>query len=890
MRWDTSGNITGLNKFGQEQFGYSEHEIVGQPLVGSIVADEGQTAHTLKLMIDDILKNPENYIANENENICKNGNKVWMLWRNKPLKGADGELDEILSIGIDISDRKEMEAKLAEAKEIAEEATRAKSDFLANMSHEIRTPMNAIIGMSHLCLGTELQPRQRDYIEKVYSSSQSLLGIINDILDFSKIEAGKLEMESIPFRLDEVLNNLGNLIAIKAQEKGLELLFDTHPDVPRALIGDPLRLGQILLNLAGNAVKFTEEGEIVVHTEAVRVTADEVEIKVSVQDTGIGMTREQCDKLFQSFSQADTSTTRKYGGTGLGLTISKKLVEMMDGNIRVESNPGEGSAFIFNAVFGRAADMENIEETAALSELEKLKILVVDDVASAREMLQTTLESLSFQVTCVASGQAALEALETAPPDDPFKLVLMDWKMPQMDGLEASRRIKDLPQLADMPTIIMVTAYGREDVMNQAENLGLEGFLIKPVTPSTLLDTIMGVVGKQGGFRRVGRSEGDWKIQTLDSIRGAHVLLAEDNKINQQVAEELLAQAGLKVTIANNGREAVEMMAENTFDAVLMDIQMPELDGYEATRKIREWEKKIKAQSTKLNGKDSDSKSEIRNLKSKIESLPIIAMTANVMAGDREKCLEAGMNDHVAKPIEPDNLFKTLVRWIAPRDSEVPRAELEPSGKKIAEDSLPGSLEGIDIAEGLRRVGGNRKLYRKLLVEFCQDHRDDVRAIRKALDQEDLETAQRLAHTIKGVSGSIGAGDLHRNAESLDSAFKEGQQDLYPELLTRLEDALAPVMQGLEVLSLHGGTEEPGAVDGGPMDVEAILPFLDELQTLLEEMDPEAEDKVTELKAQLGGGAHQKLVNTLSKQVGEFEFEDARETLAKLRKALETNN
>jgi PAS domain S-box-containing protein len=864
MRWDISGNVSGLNKFGQELFGYSEDEIIGLPLVGTVVTDEGQTAQDLRLIIDDILKNPENYIANENENICKNGTKVWMLWRNKPLKGEDGELEEILSIGIDISDRKEMEAKLADAKEVAEEATRAKSDFLANMSHEIRTPMNAIIGMSHLCLGTEMQPRQRDYIEKVYGSAQSLLGIINDILDFSKIEAGKLEMEHIPFRLDEVLNNLGNLIAIKAQKKGLELLFDTHPDVPHALIGDPLRLGQILLNLAGNAVKFTEEGEIVVRTKPVRVTDMEVEIQVSVQDTGIGMSPEQCDKLFQSFSQADTSTTRKYGGTGLGLTISKKLVEMMDGEIRVESKPGEGSAFIFNAVFGRAADMEKTAETVAPSDLEKLKVLVVDDVASAREMLQVTLESFSFRVTCVASGPAALEALEAAPSDDPYKLVLMDWKMPQMDGLETSRRIKDLPELTDMPTIIMVTAYGREDVMQQAEDIGLEGFLIKPVTPSTLLDTIIGVVGKQGGFRRAGRSGDDWKIQTLDGIRGAHVLVAEDNKINQQVAEELLAQAGLKVTIANNGREAVEMLEDkNEYEAVLMDMQMPEMDGYEATRAIRQ--------------------------NPKFAELPIIAMTANVMAGDREKCIEAGMNDHVAKPIEPDKLFKTLVQWIPPRDSEATQAELEPSGKKIAEDNLPHSLEGIDIEEGLRRVGGNRKLYRKLLVEFYQDHRDDVHAIRKALDQDDLETAQRLAHTIKGVSGSIGAGDLQREGASLDSSFKEGQQDLYPELIARLENALAPVMQGLEVLAASGETEDPAAKDGGPMDVAAILPLLDELQMLLEEMDPEAEDKVTDLKAQLGGGAHQKFVIKLSKQVGEFEFEDARETLAKLRNALETD-
>jgi CheY-like chemotaxis protein len=550
--------------------------------------------------------------------------------------------------------------------------------------------------------------------------------------------------------------------------------------------------------------------------------------------------------------------------------------------------------------------MEKTAETVAPSDLEKLKVLVVDDVASAREMLQVTLESFSFRVTCVASGPAALEALEAAPSDDPYKLVLMDWKMPQMDGLETSRRIKDLPELTDMPTIIMVTAYGREDVMQQAEDIGLEGFLIKPVTPSTLLDTIMGVVGKQGGFRQAGRSEGDWKIQTLDSIRGAHVLVAEDNKINQQVAEELLTQAGLKVTIANNGREAVEMLAENTYDAVLMDIQMPELDGYEATRRIRKWEGGMR---NKI-GKDSDQKPEIGSQVSAFDTqsseldpqdssiqypessihhpVPIIAMTANVMAGDREKCLEAGMNDHVAKPIEPDNLFKTLVQWIAPRDSEAAQAEFEPSGEKIAEDKLPGSLEGIEIAEGLRRVGGNRKLYRKLLVEFFQDHRNDVNVIRKALDQEDLETAQRLAHTIKGVSGSIGAGDLHREAEGLDAAFKEGQQDLYPELLSRLEDALAIVMQGLEVLSGSGETEESDAVDGGPVDVEAIMPSLDELQTLLEEMDPEAEDKVTALKAQLGGGAHQKLVNALSKKVGEFEFEDARETLTKLRKALET--
>jgi PAS domain S-box-containing protein len=861
MRWDTSGNVTGLNKFGQELFGYSEQEIVGQPLIGTIVADEGGTAQDQRLMIDDILANPKKYIANENENICKNRGEIWMLWRNKPLKGADGELEEILSIGIDISDRKEMEAKLAEAKEVAEGATRAKSDFLANMSHEIRTPMNAIIGMSHLCLGTGLEVRQRDYIEKVYSSAQALLGIINDILDFSKIEAGKLDMEAIPFRLDEVLNNLGNLAAVKAQEKGLELLFNTHPDVPHALIGDPLRLGQILVNLTGNAVKFTEAGEIVIHTEPVRITDDEVEVRVAVKDTGIGMTSEQVGKLFQSFSQADTSTTRKYGGTGLGLAISKKLVEMMGGDIRVESEPDKGSAFIFTAVFGRARDMEKEIETIAPADLDRLKVLVVDDVASAREMLETTLESFSFRVTCVDSGQAALEALGAAPADDPFRLVLMDWKMPGMDGIEASRRIKRHSELTRMPTIIMVTAYGREEVMRQAEEIGLEGFLTKPVTSSTLLDTIIGVFGEKGGFRRAGRAEEDWKIETLDSIRGAHVLIAEDNPINQQVAQELLTQAGLKVAIANNGREAVDMLGENAYEAVLMDMQMPEMDGFEATRAIRQ--------------------------RPEFKDLPIIAMTANVMAGDREKCLEAGMNDHVAKPIEPDKLFKTLVQWISPKDRDISQPESQPSIATQTAKVLPASLAGIDIDEGLRRVGGNRKLYHKLLVEFFQDHGEDVRAINEALDSNDEKTAQRLAHTIKGVSGSIGAGDLFGAAEKLDAALKKKQRDTYNNLLSDLQDTLTPVMQGLEVLAAIGETQETAQPDTEPVNPEALTSLLDELQTLLEEMDPEAEGKVADLKAQLGTGAHQKLVNILSKKIGEFEFEDALETLGKLKKVVE---
>jgi two-component system sensor histidine kinase/response regulator len=505
--------------------------------------------------------------------------------------------------------------------------------------------------------------------------------------------------------------------------------------------------------------------------------------------------------------------------------------------------------------------MEKEIETIAPADLDRLKVLVVDDVASAREMLETTLESFSFRVTCVDSGQAALEALGAAPADDPFRLVLMDWKMPGMDGIEASRRIKRHSELTRMPTIIMVTAYGREEVMRQAEEIGLEGFLTKPVTSSTLLDTIMGVFGEKGGFRRAGRAEEDWKIETLDSIRGAHVLIAEDNPINQQVAQELLTQAGLKVAIANNGREAVDMLGENAYEAVLMDMQMPEMDGFEATRAIRQ--------------------------RPEFKDLPIIAMTANVMAGDREKCLEAGMNDHVAKPIEPDKLFKTLVQWISPKDRDISQPESQPSIATQTAKVLPASLAGIDIDEGLRRVGGNRKLYHKLLVEFFQDHGEDVRAINEALDSNDEKTAQRLAHTIKGVSGSIGAGDLFGAAEKLDAALKKKQRDTYNNLLSDLQDTLTPVMQGLEVLAAIGETQETAQPDTEPVNPEALTSLLDELQTLLEEMDPEAEGKVADLKAQLGTGAHQKLVNILSKKIGEFEFEDALETLGKLKKVVE---
>ncbi len=645
--------------------------------------------------------------------------------------------DSRLFTGIvrDITERKAVEKALNAARIAAEDATRAKASFLANMSHEIRTPMNAIIGLTRLVLQTDLTGKQQDYLTKVQHAADALLGVINDILDFSKIEAGKLSLDSIDFEIDDVLVRLADVIGLKAAEKELEFLFLMDSDVPNGLVGDPLRLGQILINLCSNAIKFTDKGEVLLTIQLKEKLPDSVRLRFSVRDTGIGISKTQQDRLFQAFTQADSSTTRKYGGTGLGLAICKQLVETMGGEIGVDSIPGQGSTFHFLADFKLQAGKPKSVQKSSQNE-QGMRILVVDDCATAREVLSKMLTSLSFKAKTVGSGQEAIIELERIAANEftPYDVVLMDWKMPEVDGIEATRQIQAHTHLKKTPTVIMVTAYDREVLLEQAEGVKLDGFLSKPVNPSALLDAVMNVFSHKTVRQTTVAGIGPFQKEARERLKGCRLLLVDDNAINQMVAREILENAGMLVETANNGRVALSLLSgkDYSFAAVLMDLQMPEMDGFEATRIIREeWGDR---------------------------SIPIIAMTAHTLEEERRRCLEAGMNEHVAKPIEPERLFAVLLSCIERSYAEPERANNQTKSEtKQVEVDLPDFLPGFDLAQGIGRVGGNVALYQNLLYSFYEDLRNIGPQLEEALQQGHIKIARQIIHPVKGLSGNLSA-------------------------------------------------------------------------------------------------------------------------------------
>ncbi|MBF0383381.1 MAG: response regulator [Magnetococcales bacterium] len=866
---DTDGVIEYVNPKFSSITGYTLEEVTGKST--NILKSGNTTSEEYKSLWDSILNGRE--WRGELLNRKKNGELFWEFASISAMRSELGDIVNFIAVKEDISERKHLEenmhsllrsldSKVEErtiecqlAVKDAIKANEAKSEFLANMSHEIRTPMNAIIGLSHLVRQTDLSYKQQDYLTKISNAAESLLNIINDILDFSKIEAGKLDVESIPFSLSGVLEGVNSLFSEKAEEKHLKFTISNSTDIPDILIGDPLRVKQIVTNLAGNAIKFTSNGEVTVQVDLMELSESDVTILFIVKDSGIGMSEEQISNLFQAFQQSDTSTTRKYGGTGLGLSICKKLTELMGGKIDVTSQLGKGSEFRVTFTFKIGA-VDSLKSRLLGKNCFGARLLIVDNRPAALEIMQNIAEELEFKVLSASSGTEAIDIVRSMDKDgNPIQVVLMDWKMSEMDGIKTAQIINEDQSLTATPHIIMITADDRDEMARQANGLALSGFLQKPLTSSMLINAVVRAFNKDANDDR-SLDTSQLGLELAADIRGARILLVEDNPINQQVAKELLELAGLVVHIAINGLEAVNAIDNDTsFDAVLMDIQMPVMNGYDAAKKIRK--------------------------QPSCSGIPIIAMTANAMIGDRENCLSAGMNDHIAKPIDPRVLFSTLIEWIEPKEGTLKEVPKESIRSMVSANDLP-DLPGVDLEKGLLRTAYNVDLYKNLAKRFVKDHGDDVSKIYEALASEDMKQAERLTHSVKGVAGNLGASSLQDKLAILELAVRGSELNRAHDILPALKESFDELVQAIPIF-ISKLEEKDVAIQSKSDFSESTDKAIDNLCELLSDDDVNALDYFQTVRHSVAKSIPLDSLHKLESALDDYDFESALLELDKVR-------
>ena len=849
---DAKGAIRLANARSEELFGYTRDQLVGQP-VEMLVPGEVRPGHAaLREAFQQSPVAREMGPDRELRGLRRDGSEFPIEIGLSPLPARGSEQTQIAVSIRDVTERKAQEHALKLAKAKAEEATATKSMFLANMSHEIRTPMNAILNMTGLALEANLPPKPQQFINVAHSSARNLLGILNDILDFSKIEADRLELENAPFSLREVLEEVTETFRSVVIEKHVELITHTLPTVPDRVRGDALRFRQVVTNLISNAFKFTEKGEVLVKVEtgtdgvelANEYASDKNELclRVSVIDTGIGISPDQRARLFQSFTQADSSTTRKYGGTGLGLVISRRLARLMGGDLTVESTPGKGSTFIFTSRLGVESQPEAPPRVAPANVTER-PVLIVEDTESSRDLLETLLRGWSIPPVSVATAEEGLELLQRRNRkggSDPFGLVVLDWMLPGMDGLDAAARIRAREETRTLP-IVLISAYAGKEEEARCAELGVNVFLPKPITASSLFDAI---VQSQGARVHVARRALD---APLEREFDAHVLLAEDNEANQMVAVEILSRLGIELDVANNGREAIDMLraAPQRYAAILMDVQMPEMDGLTATKELRR-----------------------NNYK-----LPILAMTANAMKADLDACLAAGMDDHVTKPIERKALVETLRRWL-PRRSVSPSAD-RPSAP--VRSDVP-ALEGIDVAGSLQRLGLEFDNLKRMLIRFADSLGPMLNALRTSVTAADYAAVARHAHGIAGASGNLGADDLGETAKALERAGNARAQNVST-LAAELELRAAVVLRSIE--SLRTSSADVTASQQPSVPIEA-RPVLLRLQTALGDFDLSAASSALADLNRVAAGGNSHDLALLRNHIDSYEYDEARTLVTRL--------